>query len=116
MQRLGKRENNASATLTFPAGAVVTAGTYPLDMPYPATVTTLAYEVGSAAGSFTVSITNAGTNITGLASIAVSSATTATVTATAGNAIAAGTRVAFVISAVSGSPTGAVLVLTWQRA
>ena len=116
MQRLGRRENNASATLSFPAGAVVAAGTYPLDMPAAATLTTLAYEVGSGSGSFTVSVTNAGTAVTGLSSIAVSATATATATATAGNAVAAGTRVAFVISSVAGAPTGAVLVLTWQRA
>lgn len=105
-----------SATLAFAAGAVVAAGTYPVDLPYAATLTNLRYEVGSAGGSFSVTVKVGATTVTGLSAIAVSSASTSTASATANNSVAALGRVNIVISSVVGSPTDAVLTLLWSKA
>jgi hypothetical protein len=106
---------SGSATLSFGMGAVVVAGTLYVDVPYAATITTLKYNVGSAGGSFTVAVQIAGTNVTSLSAVAVSSSSDNTATATGANTLTAGQRVGFVFSSVTGSPTDAVLTLTWTH-
>ncbi len=110
------------ATLAWGGGAVVANGTYVLaaSTPYPLTINSLDHEVGTAAGSFTVSIqtgTPGGTMtaVTGLNAVAVSTAARTTTNATAANAVAAGNRILAVVSGVTGSPTGAVLGLKFTR-
>jgi hypothetical protein len=108
---------NVAFTIDFSQGAVVANGTIiPIrKSPYPFTITSLDYEVGSAAGSFTVAIQINGTNVTGLSAVAVSSATTANAVATALNTVATGDKVSAVITGVTGSPTGANLQLNGTR-
>jgi len=98
------------------SGATVANGIVWLayDPPRNGTVNSLTYLTGS--GSFTTAIQIAGTNVTGLSAVAVSSATPATVSATAANTFNAGQIVSALISAATGSPTGAMLSLnvTWR--
>lgn len=118
MQRLGRQENAGSFLLNFPASALVTAGTYALadEAPFPIALTTLRYQVGSAAGSFTVTVNNGGTAVAGMSAVAVSSATRTTAAGTGNLAVAAGARLEIVISAVTGTPAGAALTLNFTRA
>ena len=84
------------------------------DAPDAGVVQSLTYFTAS--GSFTVAIQINGSNVTGLGTIAVSSATPATATATAANTFAAGQRITAVVTAATGSPTDALLSLavTWS--
>jgi hypothetical protein len=84
------------------------------DAPYAGTINAMTYFTG--AGSFTCNVQIAGTSVTGLGAVAVSSATPATATATAANTFTAGQRIGVVITAATGSPTDALLSLnvTWS--
>ncbi len=84
------------------------------DVPYSGTVTALTYFTGT--GSFTVAIQINGTPVTGLGTVAVSSATPATTNATAANTFTQGQRITAVITGSTGSPTDALLSLavTWS--
>jgi hypothetical protein len=84
------------------------------DAPYAGTINSLTYFTG--AGSFTCNVQIAGTSVTGLGAVAVSSATPTTATATAANTFTAGQRIGVVITAATGSPTDALLSLavTWS--
>jgi collagen type I/II/III/V/XI/XXIV/XXVII alpha len=103
--------------IDFSQGAVAVNGAITLvrKSPFAFTINSLDYEVGSAGGSFTVAVQIAGTPVTGLSAVAVSSATSANAAATAARSVAVGQAVAVVISAVSGSPTGANLQLNGAR-
>jgi hypothetical protein len=83
------------------------------DAPYNGTINSLTYFTGN--GSFSVAIQIAGTNVTGLGAISVSSVVPATATATAANTFTAGQRITAVITAATGAPTDALLSLavTW---
>lgn len=98
------------------SGATVANGTVYLvaDAPYAGTVNSLLYATG--AGSFTASIQINAAPVTGMAGVIVSSATPATVTATAANTFTAGQRITAVITGATGSPTDALLSLavTWS--
>lgn len=116
--RLGGQVNPGAVSRVWDGGLVVANGTYVLigSAPYPLTVSGLDYEVGSAAGSFTVAVNNGATAVTGLSAVAVSSATKASAAATGNAAVASGGRVTAVVTAVAGSPSGAVLTLRFNRA
>lgn len=116
--RLGAQVNTGAVSRVWDGGLVVANGTFVLigSAPYPLAVTGLDHEVGTAAGSFTVAINNGASAITGLSAVAVSSATKASAAASGNAAVASGGRVTAVISGVTGSPTGAVLTLRFNRA
>jgi hypothetical protein len=101
----------------FSQGAVVANGTITVSRkaPFALTINSLDYEVGSAGGSFTVAVKIAGTNVTGLSAVAVSSSTSANAAASAANSVSAGQAITIVISSVSGSPTGANLQINGTR-
>jgi hypothetical protein len=108
--------NAARMQLAWDTGAVVANDTlyFVYDAPYGGTVNSMTYFTGN--GSFTCNVQIAGTSVTGLAAVAVSSATPATATATAANTFTAGQRIGVVITAATGSPTDALLSLnvTWS--
>jgi hypothetical protein len=62
-----------------------------------------------------VAVKIAGTNVTGLSAVAVSSATSANAAATAANTVTAGQAITVVISATTGSPTGGNLQINGTR-
>lgn len=101
----------------FSQGAIVANGTIIVlrKSPFPFTINSLDYEVGSAGGSFTVAVVINATNVTGLSAVAVSSATSANATASAANSVVAGDKLSVIISATSGSPTGANLQINGTR-
>lgn len=101
----------------FSQGAVVANGTIIVvrKAPFAFSIGSLDYEVGSAGGSFTVAVVINSTNVTGLSAVAVSSATSANALATAANTVNAGDKVSIVITATSGSPTGANLQINGTR-
>lgn len=101
----------------FSQGAIVANGTLILarKAPFAGTITSMDYEVGSAAGSFTVAVQINGVSATGLSAVAVSSATTANTVATAANTFAVSDKITLVVSAVSGSPTGSNLQINFTR-
>jgi len=108
--------NAARMQAQWVSGAVVANDTiwFAYDAPYAGTINSMTYLTG--AGSFTVAVQINGVSVTGLGAIAVSSATPATASATAANTFTAGQRITAVITAATGSPTGAVLSLaaTWS--
>jgi hypothetical protein len=112
----GSSRSAARLQAQWVSGAVVINDTVYLayDAPYAGTVNSLTYFTG--VGSFTANIQIAGVSVTGLAAVAVSSATPATANATAANTFTAGQRITAVITAASGSPTDALLSLavTWS--
>lgn len=105
--------NGAEITYSFPFGALrqwggIADGTFMVaKMPYPFTITSMDYNVGSGGGSFTVALQNNGVSIGGLSAVAVSSSTTANATATSGNTGAAQADITAVISSTTGSPVNA---------
>lgn len=101
----------------FSLGAVVANGTITVirKAPYAFTINSMDYEVGSAGGSFTVAVQIAGTNVTGLSAVAVSSSSSSNAAATAANSVAAGQAVTIVITSTTGSPTGANLQINGTR-
>jgi hypothetical protein len=103
--------------IEFSQGAIVANGTITVLMksPFAFTLNSMDYKVGTAAGSFTVAVQIAGAPITGLSAVAVSSASVLNAAATAANAVAAGQALSVVISATTGSPTGANLQLNGTR-
>lgn len=116
--RLGAFANPGAVSRVWDGGLVVANGTYVLigSAPYPLAITGLDYEVGSAAGSFSVAVNNGASAVTGLSAVAVSSAAETSAPATGNAAVASGGRVTAVVSGVTGSPTGAVLTLRFNRA
>jgi len=84
------------------------------DTPYSGTINSLTYFTGN--GSFNVAIQINGISVTGLSAVAVSSATAATVNATAAKTFTAGQRITALITGSTGSPTDALLSLnvTWS--
>lgn len=112
---LANRRNSGKLQAQWVNGAIVTDDTVWMsyDAPYAGTINTLKHVTGT--GSFTVAIKINGTNVTSLSAVSVSS-TPATATATAANTFAAGDVITAVISAATGSPTGAMLSvdLTWS--
>jgi hypothetical protein len=107
--------NTARLQAQWVTGAIVANDTVYLayDAPYNGTINSLTYFTGN--GSFSVAIQIAGTNVTGLSAISVSSATPATATATAANTFTAGQRITAVITSATSNPTDALLSLavTW---
>jgi hypothetical protein len=103
--------------IDFSQGAVVVNGTIIViqKAPFALTINSMDYAVGSAGGSFTVAVKIAGTNVTGLSAVAVSSATSANAAATAANTVTAGQTITVVISATTGSPTGGNLQINGTR-
>lgn len=101
----------------FSQGTIVANGTLILirKSQFAGTITSLDYEVGGAAGSFTVAIQINGTSVTGLSAVAVSSATSANTASTAANTFAIGDKITAVISSVTGSPTGSNLQANYTR-
>jgi hypothetical protein len=101
--------------LQWVTGAIVIDGTvwFCFDPPYDGTINSLTYFTGN--DSFDVSVEIAGTPVTGLSSVAVSSSTPSTTDATGDNVFLAGNPVTGVISGTTGSPTDALLSLnvTW---
>jgi hypothetical protein len=108
--------NAARMQLAWDTGALVANDTvyFCWDAPYGGTINSLTYFTG--AGSFTCNVQIAGTSVTGLGAVAVSSATPTTTSATAANTFTAGQRIGVVITAATGSPTDALLSLnvTWS--
>jgi hypothetical protein len=108
--------NAARLQLAWDTGAVVANDTvyFCWDAPYAGTINSMTYFTG--AGSFSANVQIAGTSVTGLGAVAVSSATPATTSATAANTFTAGQRIGVVITAATGSPTDALLSLavTWS--
>lgn len=106
-----------SLTLNWAQGAVVQDGTiiFTAYAPFPGTVSAMSYNVGDAAGSFTCNVKIGATSITGLSSVAVNSATTASANATAANTFAAGDKIEVAITSTSGSPANAFLALRGTR-
>ena len=98
------------------SGATVANDTFyfAYDAPYDGTINRLTHFTG--VGSFTVAVQINGVNVTGLAAVSVSSATPATVAATAANTFSAGQRISGVITGATGSPIEALLSLamTWS--
>lgn len=112
----GTSRNSARLQAQWVTGAIVANDTVWLayDAPYAGTINSLTYFTGN--GSFMTAIQINGTNVTGLSSVSVSSATPATATATGANTFTAGQRITAVVSAATGSPTDAMLSLavTWS--
>jgi len=108
--------NKARLQAQWQNAAVVSDDTVWLayDAPYAGTVNSLTYFTGN--GSFSVAVQIDGVSVTGLSAVAVSSATPATMNATAANTFVAGQRITAVITAATGSPTDALLSLavTWS--
>jgi hypothetical protein len=108
--------NSASMLLQWVSGAIVTNDTayFVYSAPYAGTINSLTYLTG--AGSFTVAVKIAGTSVTGLGSVAVSSGTPASASASALNTFTAGQIVSAVVTSATGSPADAVLSLavTWS--
>lgn len=113
--------NGNEVTSTFPFSALrqwgaIANGTYMVvKMPYAFTITSMDYNVGSGGGSFTVALQIAGVSVTGLSAVAVSSATDANATATAGNTGAALAKITAVVSATTGSPVNAWISVRGTR-
>ena len=112
----GDAETPAAAMLQWAGGAIVTNGTYyfTVSAPYAGTILSMDYFTG--AGSFTANVRIASTSVTGLAAVAVSSATQANTTATGANAFAAGQAISVVITSATSSPTNAALGLRLAKA
>jgi hypothetical protein len=112
----GSSRSSANLQLQWVSGATVTADTawFAFKAPYNGTINSLTYFADT--GSFTVAVQIAGTNVTGLGSVSVSSATPATTSATGANTFTAGQAITAVVSSPSGSPTDALLSLsvTWS--
>jgi hypothetical protein len=110
-----KPRNLAEMTAQFVFGTVVTNGTFwfAYKALYAGTITALDTVTGN--GSFTVDVQINGTDVTGLSAVAVTT-TSATTAATGANTFNAGDTITGIISASTGSPTGAVLNLnvTWS--
>ena len=105
---------SVSLTLDFSGLGPMVAGTWRFTG-YAArafTVSGLLSTVGGSGGSFTVNIRNAGASVQNLGSLVVNTSTLATTTAGATNAaVAAGAVVDVVVTAVSGTPSDALLCL-----
>jgi hypothetical protein len=108
--------NAARMQLAWDTGAIVANDTvyFVYDAPYAGTINSMTYFTG--AGSFTANVQIAGTSVTGLGAVTISSATPATATATAANTFTIGQRIGVVITSTTGSPTDALLSLnvTWS--
>jgi hypothetical protein len=108
--------NAARMQLAWDNPAIVVNDTvyFVYDAPYAGTINSMTYFTG--AGSFTCNVQIVTTSVTGLAAVAVSSATPATTNATAANTFTAGQRIGVVITSATGSPTDALLSLnvTWS--
>ncbi len=81
--------------------------------PYGGTVDSLTYQTG--VGSFTVEVDIAGTPVTGLSAVAVSSSTPTTTNATGANTFTAGQVISGTVTGATGSPSDVMLSLavTW---
>jgi hypothetical protein len=105
-------------TLAWSGGLVVVSGTYLFTgtAPYPFVITGLDAVVGTAGGTLTATVRNAGATCGGLSAIAITSAGKTNFPASGANlAVAAGATVDVVVTA-TGSPTNAWVVLTGVRA
>ena len=107
--------NKATALAQWVSGAVVQNGLFRFmwKAPYAGTVDSLDYVTGN--GSFTLAVKINGTDVTGLAAVAISSTTPANAAATAANTFAAGAEVSGTVTAATGSPANVFLNLnvTW---
>ena len=101
---------NGSIQLIFDNGAIVANGTYIMLYKAPVAFTINSLDSVSTTGTFTAAIQIAGTNVTGLSAVSVTSSATNTV-ATGANSVAAGQQITVVITSASGSPTNSVLNL-----
>lgn len=101
-------------TYNWAGGAVVTNGTYVIELscPFAFTINSLSFVVGSSGGFFTMTIVNAGVNITGLTNITCSSSILNQVFATGNNVVAVGNRLSIIVSGVNGSPTDSAIQIT----
>jgi hypothetical protein len=117
VQTFVRTGDKATLMVTFAQGTVVQNGTIVLQLkaPYGFTIDSLDYDVGSAGGSFTANVQIGSTSVTGLSAVAVSSGTSANVTASAANTVVAGNKISVIISSATGSPTGGTLNLNLTR-
>lgn len=102
-----------SVTLNWAGGTTVVAGTYLFTgtAAYPFTVTSLDASVGTAGGTITAQVRNAGATVGGLGAAAISAAGKTNFPASGANrAVAAGATVDVVLT-VTGTPTNAFLTL-----
>jgi len=113
---------SGSVTRAWNGGEIVVAATYQIayTVPFALTISSMDSSVGSVGGSsFTanVQIVHAGvaTSVTGLAAVAVNSATKTNTLATASNVASAGDGIQIVITAPAGNPTDAILCLNFSR-
>lgn len=111
---MAKPRNKGVMLAQFVLGTIVSNGGFDFayKAPYAGTVTSLDSVAGT--GTFTLAVKINGTNITGLAAVAVGSA--ANTAATGADTFAAGDTISGTISAATGAPTDAVLSLnvTWS--
>ena len=96
-------------SLDWDSNTPVVAGTsYVLLASQWSSATILSCSCVCASGSFTASIMNSGSAVTGLSAVTVN-ATPATSNATGGNTLATGGSISVVITSVSGAPTSAII-------
>jgi hypothetical protein len=112
----GPERSAVTMELQWTSGAIVSNDTvwFVYSPPYGGTINSLTYFVGT--GSYSVDVKIAGSDVTGLTSISVDSATPATANATAANTFSAGQAITAVITGATGSPTDSILSLnvTWS--
>ena len=114
----GSAANQAgNVSAVFGNGTIVSDGTYDLmpSAPYPLTLDSLNYQVGTAGGSFTAAILSNGASVAGLSGVTVSSAAQQSAAATGNRAVAQGGRVQIQVTNTQGAPTDAVLTLQFTR-
>lgn len=104
-----------STTADWEQNATVVNGdfTFSAYMPFAGTITGLKYKTAS--GTFTVAVKIAGSTVTGLSAVAVSSPSYNTAAASAANTFSIGDVVTGTISSATSSPTGAVLTIYGTR-
>lgn len=96
------------------SGAIVASSTYTMVYRSPFAFTITSMDSICTTGTFTVSVQIGGVSVTGLAAINVTSSQLNS-TATAARAVAANTLVTLVVTAATGSPTGATINLNTVR-
>jgi hypothetical protein len=103
-----------SKSYIWSAAQPVAADTLPLfNAPSTGTITSVSYYTGGSTPSFGLAITIAGTNVTSCNGLTVNSTTLTTTTCTAANTFSAGQKIAAVISAVSGTPSDAIVQINY---
>jgi hypothetical protein len=109
------RSNQATWSMQWTGGTVVTNNTYYFSIyaPYSGTINSLDWFSGT--GSFTVNVEIGTTSVTGLSAVNVNSATLTNSVATAANTFAAGSLIKVIVTSATSSPTNAVLSLRITR-